>query len=60
MIKELEGRHLRVEGVWILELLVPRLVHHRHDEGATGIVGRFVQLPVVLSFFVFAFGAIDF
>ena len=58
--KELEGRHLRVEGVWVLELLVPRLVHHRHDEGVTGIVIRLVQLPVVPLRFVLAFGAIDF
>ena len=60
MIEELEGRHLRIEGVCILKLLVPHLVHHRHDEGATGIVGCFMQLPVVSSRFVFAFGAIDF
>ena len=31
--KELEGRDLRVEVVQVLELLVPRFVHHRHNEG---------------------------
>ena len=41
VIEELEGRDLCVEGVWVLELLVPRLVHHRRNEGSTGIVGRF-------------------
>ena len=36
------------------------LIHHCHDELATGIVGCFVQLPVVPSRFFFSFGAIDF
>ena len=59
VIEELEGRHLRVESVWVLELLVPRLINHRHYEGTTGIVSRFIQLPIVASRFVIAFGAID-
>ena len=60
MLEELDCRHIRIEGVGIFEFLLPRLVHHRHDERATGIVGCFVQLPVVPSHFVFSFGAIDF
>ena len=60
MIEELEGLHLRIEGVWVLELLVPRLIHHRNDEGAAGMFGCFVQLAAVSSRFVFAFGANDF
>ena len=60
VLEELEGRHLRIEGIGVFEFLVPRLIHHRHDEGATGIVGCFVQLPVVTSRFMFSFGAIDF
>ena len=59
MTEELEGRQLRVESVWVLELLVPRLVDHRQYEGSTGIVSRFIQLPVVFSRFVLFFGAID-
>ena len=58
-IEELEVRHLHVEGVWFLEILLPRLVHHHHDELSTGIVIRFVQMPVVSSRFVLVFGAID-
>ena len=57
MIEELEVRDLRVEGVWVLKILESHFVHHRHNEGLTGIVGRLVQLPVVLSRFVLAFGA---
>ena len=53
-------RHLRIEGVGIFEFLVPRLIHHRHDEQATGIVGCFVKLPVVPFCFVFSPGSIDF
>ena len=59
MLEELEGRHLCLEGIRVFEFLVPRLIHHRHDEGATGIVDCFIQLPVVTSRFVFYFGVID-
>ena len=59
VLKELDCRHLRIEGVGIFEFLVSRLIHHHHDERATGIVGCFVQLPVVLLRFMFSLGAID-
>ena len=60
VLEELDGRHLRIECVGIFELLVPRLVHHRHDELATGIVSCFIQLPVVPFRFVFSLCLIDF
>ena len=60
MIEEFEGRDLCAEGVRVLELLLPRFVHHRHNEGLTGIVGRLIQVPVVSPRFVLAFGAMYF
>ena len=52
---EFEGRDLCVEGVQVLELLVPSLIDNCHDKALAGIVGRLVELLVISLCFVLAF-----
>ena len=60
MVQEFEGRDIGVEGVRVLELLVPCFVNDGYDEVLAGIIGRIVELTVISSCFVFSLRSMDF
>ena len=60
IIEELQGRHGRVECVGYLEIPVPHLTHHFHDELHTPLVGGVVQHAIGLISCVVGFRFADF
>ena len=60
MVKDFEGRDVRIKLIRALELLVPCLVHDFHDEVLAGHIRRFVERTVILPVFVFSFGLVEF
>ena len=60
VVQEFEGRDLGVEGIRVLELLVPRFVYNSHDDDSAGIVGRLVELTVISLCFVLSLCSMHF
>ena len=60
MVQEFEGCDIGVEGVRILELLVPCFVNDGYDEVLAGVIGRLVELTVISLCFVFSLRSMDF
>ena len=47
LVQEFDGRDLCVEGIRVLELLVPIFIDNYYDEASAGIFGRLVELTVI-------------
>ena len=58
MVKEFEGRDVRIKRIRVLELLVPFLVHDFHDEFLAGRFCRFVERTVISPGFMFSLGLV--
>ena len=60
MVKEFEGCDFLIKRIWVLELLVPCLVHYFHDEVLAERIFRFVGRMVISPRFMLSFGSVNF